>query len=242
MRSPENSNLLKYLGKEEYPSEVTLTDAKEFIRLIFYGGKVKETYTDTRINKYKSLVTKTSASIPPDQDSVKQVILRAHLQIFKWKRCIHVQMKILPYKVYGWKWDSEEQMVVPVWSVGHQFPEYLRSKKVIAKAIPVEELDADDESEKQYTPVTKKRKITRHGPRKASKNIIKEHVDLPEIVSGIACTSDTTIDEGYLAETDLVSTGDISDGYTGMSTDEEEWEVADFSSSGDSSDEWTPGK
>ena len=123
------ANMLQHLGNKEYPSVIALNDAKEFIRLVLYSGKLIESYTDTRITKYKSLAIKTSASIPPDQDSVIQVILSAHLQVFKWKRCTQVEIENLPYERYGWKWSNEMQMVVPVWFVGHQFPEDIRTKK-----------------------------------------------------------------------------------------------------------------
>ena len=71
----KKANILRNLGSEEYPSETTLNNAKEFIRIILYDGKATESYTDTRITKYKSLAIKTSAAIPPDQDAVIQVIL-----------------------------------------------------------------------------------------------------------------------------------------------------------------------
>ena len=94
------ANMLQHLGNEKYPSDITLSDAKEFIRLVLYSGKLAESYTDTRITEYKSLAIKISASIPPDQDSV---ILRAHLQVFKWKRCTQVEIENLQYEMYGWK-------------------------------------------------------------------------------------------------------------------------------------------
>ena len=129
MKTPVKANLLKHLGNEEYPSEITLKNVKEFIRIVLYNGKVAESYTDTRITKYKSLAIKTSAAIPPDQDSIVQVILRAHLQVFKWKRCTQLEIKSLPYERFGWNWSNDMQMVVPVWFVGHQLPEDLRSRK-----------------------------------------------------------------------------------------------------------------
>ena len=50
----------------------------------------------------------------------------------------------LPYERYGWQWSNELQRVVPVWLVGHQLPEDLRSKKTKTVA-PVDEMDADNE-------------------------------------------------------------------------------------------------
>ena len=106
MKTPAKANLLNHLGNEEYPSEITLNNVKEFIRIVLYNGKVTESYTDTRITKYKSLAIKTSAAIPPDQDSILQVILRAHLQVFKWKRCTQLEIKSLPYERFGWNWSK----------------------------------------------------------------------------------------------------------------------------------------
>jgi hypothetical protein len=48
------ANILQHLGNEEYPIVIALNDAKEFIRLVLYSGKLIESYTDTRITKVHS--------------------------------------------------------------------------------------------------------------------------------------------------------------------------------------------
>ena len=56
---------------------------------------------------------------------------------------------------------------------------------------------------------------------------------------------DTIEDGGYAEDMDIATaTSDtgITECSTENTTNEENWEVSDFSSSGDSSDEWTPDK
>ena len=43
-----------------------------------YNGKEQEGYIETRVRLYKNQSTKTSISLPPDPDSCKQTIKRAH--------------------------------------------------------------------------------------------------------------------------------------------------------------------
>ena len=201
MKTPAKANLLNHLGNEEYPSEITLNDVKEFIRIVLYNGKVTESYTDTRITKYKSLAIKTSAAIPPDQDSIVQVILRAHLQVFKWKRCTQLEIKSLPYERFGWNWSNDMQMVVPVWFLGHQLPEDLRSRKgkSAASVNSVDDRDADNECDDDNTG-TKKRKRNCNSRKVNSEKVsLKQQSTKPDQLSvdtskgteNIAHTSDT---------------------------------------------------
>ena len=60
-------------------------------------------------------------TIPPDEDSCTQHILRCHHRVYIWKRC---HQSIIPASdkfKNGWKL-SVDGMVVPVWYVGPQLP------------------------------------------------------------------------------------------------------------------------
>ena len=74
-------HLLKLLGAGMELSEDGLNNCKEFIRTVMYRGRPNETYLQTRIRLY------VQQSIPPDEDSCKQVVYRAHLQAFILTSC-----------------------------------------------------------------------------------------------------------------------------------------------------------
>ena len=127
------------------------------------------------------------------------------------------------------------QMVVPVWFVGHQLPKDLRSRKgkPAASVNSVDDKDTDNECDDDNTGTEKRkrncnsRKVKRKKvSRKQSTKADQLSVDTSKGTENISHTSDTGITECCTENT----------------TNEENWEVSDFSSSGDSSDEWTPDK
>ena len=57
-----------------------LEKCQEFVRTVLYSGKQRESYIETRIRLYQEMKMKSSMSLPPDPDSVVQVIKRVHYQ------------------------------------------------------------------------------------------------------------------------------------------------------------------
>ena len=116
------SNLLSSLGRDGILTVETLEKCKEFIRSVMYGGKPQENYIETRIIIYKGLKTKLSLSLPPDPDSVVQMIKRAHLQTHTWLRSTEVNIKQLRYSDFGWSWSEEKKRVIPIWLTRERLP------------------------------------------------------------------------------------------------------------------------
>ena len=160
------------------------------------------------------------------------------------------------------------QMVVPVWFVGHQLPEDLRSRKgkPAASVNSVDDKDADNECDDDNTG-TKKRKRNCNSRKVSNKKVSRKQstksdqlsVDTNKGTENIAQTSDrsniercaeimsidTIEDGGYAADMDIATaTSDtgITECCTENTTNEDNWEVSGFSSNGGSSDEWTPDK
>ena len=106
--------------------------------------KKNETYVDTRVRLYKIKKIKSSSTLPPDEDSVVQAILRVHHQVYTWIRSNEINIEHLDFRKCGWKWCEKENIVVPVWFTGRQFPPELSSRK--SKATETDN-DADDEDE-----------------------------------------------------------------------------------------------
>ena len=129
-------------------------------------------------------------------------------------------MASLPYESYGWEWSNELSMVVPVWFVGHQLTKDLRSKKK-KDAINI---DADDEGDDEESVRSAKRK---------KKSCISEAADNGQQISE---------SEIYNADIDTLNTIETTESYKENDSEEENWDVSDFASSNDSSDECTPDK
>ena len=87
--------LLSKLGNEVQISTECMDECKEFVRTVFYNGKAGDSYLQTRIKIYdrQPAKSKSTMSIPPDEDSCEQHILRCHHRAYEWK---HSNMKIIP--------------------------------------------------------------------------------------------------------------------------------------------------
>ncbi len=147
LEADRKCELLADLGKDESFSEITLKNAKEFIRTLMYTGKQKETYVETRIRRYQEMKVKSSMSLPPDPDSVTQVIKGAHYQVYFWKRCDEINIEIIPFANYGWRWCKKQKLVVPIWFTGDQLPPSLQKKRH-KNANKADEADDEDANER----------------------------------------------------------------------------------------------
>ena len=87
---------------------------------MLYGGKPNENYVETRVRIYELMKVKSSMPLPPDPDSVEQVINRSHLQTFTWLRCCETQIPHLSLQENGWAIDGDT--VRPTWLTGSQLP------------------------------------------------------------------------------------------------------------------------
>ncbi len=147
-KAQESCSLIKNLGLNGNITEDELDNAKEFIRTIFYGGNSNQTYVETRIRLYNDMKVKSSMCIPPDPDSVIQVIKRAHYQIYHWIRSTEINIEPIDYQQLGWKWSDEQQLVVPIWFTGSQLPPSLRNKRKKKQSSDndnQEDVESDDE-------------------------------------------------------------------------------------------------
>ena len=106
MMNPDKAELLKPLGQNADIQEEDVERIKEFIRTVLYGGKENETYVGTHIRLYQNLKQKSSMPLPPDPDSVIQVIKRAHHQSYSWIPCGLWVFSPLPYEGNGWLIDK----------------------------------------------------------------------------------------------------------------------------------------
>ncbi len=120
IRNPVFCDLLESLGKSEALTVEDMQKIKEFTRKIIYSGKANETYIETRVRLYKSMKVKSSMSLPPDPDSLFQVIKRAHHQAYFWQRCLEKEIYQLEVENYGWRWCEERRLMTPVWYTGDQ--------------------------------------------------------------------------------------------------------------------------
>ena len=101
--------------------------------MVIYSGNSSEDSIATRIRAalYKNLRKISSnlrkMSLPPDSDSLIQVIKRAHLQAYIWYKADQPVIGHLNFEENGWKNENSE--ITPLWSIGKQLPPFHRRKQ-----------------------------------------------------------------------------------------------------------------
>ena len=183
-------------------------------------------YIETRIRIYKGLKTKSSLSLPPDPDSVVQMIKRAHLQTHTWLRSTEMNMNHLRYSDFGWSWSEEEKRVIPIWFIGERLPPKsvaMRKRKTFRGSSSE---FADDEDDVQKTKKNRKRKLPYVGDTEGDVADDEAPEILTDMVSELR-------DGGEVDE----QVNNIYGGYGNKESDESDWEIDDFESTDDSDGE-----
>ena len=83
----------------------------------------------TRVKLYKALKTKSSKALPPDPDSLRQALLRVHYQVYYWLGYKKKIINEIAFEDFGWTFDGENKLVIPVWFTGSVFFIYVHSAK-----------------------------------------------------------------------------------------------------------------
>ena len=238
-----------------------MTDGIEFVRRVIYKGKAKEDYVTTRLRLYKASISKSTASIPPDPDSLLQALKRVHAIVYVWIRSHETHIDHIPYRECGWEWSEERRRVSPVWFVGPQLPSSIRNVSKSKKSTSEYPEDADDESEEGEGGRFSKRKKSTQSP---ANNTKKRKVTKVRLSVGKRCSGrdfeqleskdgDEQLhseDERSESEHDYQELLESDEGYSGVlesddgttdteDTDESDWEMSDFKSSS-SEEEWEP--
>ena len=128
LNNPSCMSMIENLGCLKELPERDIEDCTNFVQTVMYAGRQNEGYVATRIRLYKQQKKKTSLSLPPDPNSCKYAILRAHHQVFQWLRCGHQNIEFIPLKSNGWKVD-EDGNVTPLWFTCAQLPNSVTSKR-----------------------------------------------------------------------------------------------------------------
>ena len=97
LENPEKIHLIDSLGLTKDLSTNDVENFQKFIKTVMYNGKEQEGYIETRVRLYKNQSTKTSISLPPDPDSCKQAIKRAHCQSYYWNNYIQYGLQVFSY-------------------------------------------------------------------------------------------------------------------------------------------------
>ena len=84
MNSKEKMNLLQDIGVVSAVIEATVGKVSKFFQTMCYSRMKDESVTEKRVRIYKQLKTKTSQSIPPDENSMWEAIKWIHYQLYYW--------------------------------------------------------------------------------------------------------------------------------------------------------------
>ena len=151
-----NLHLLESLGAEAKISDECLSNCKEFIRTVLYRGNPGEPYLETRVRLYlkQHNASKSTMTIPPDEDSCTQHIFRVNLVMYNWKHCTLPMIPFIDPCLNGWK--KCDGTLTPVWFTGPQFPPSF-SKKTKKSNVDVG-YEADNEKKKKGNEKTQQQK------------------------------------------------------------------------------------
>ena len=155
--------MLAGLGEDVKISTRDIAACKEFIRTVMYQGEPKDSYLQTRMNLYDEQApeSKTTITIPPDEQSCTQHILCCHYRVYSWKRSNESVIPDIDMFENGWKL-SADGMVVPVWYAGPQLPPSCKKppRKKASKETDGYEADIEHTSE-QKTKSKRKKKTSK---------------------------------------------------------------------------------
>ena len=181
--NPAKCTLLSPLGRNKVLSDQDIESVKTFIQTVVYSGKDDEDYVSTRIRLYENLKSKSSMPIPPDPDSVVQVIKRGHHQVYEWIRCCTPWVDTISLEENGWlvSKDLKSKIVVkPVWYTGSQLPPSASKNRRKKRSLIVTSGDIadDDLTEAETTEVTfqKQRKQKTFSKKKFKGNSIMSSI------------------------------------------------------------------
>ena len=227
------TNLLVALGSKNSFTPEDIDHVKEFIRSTIYSGIVGEDYVQTRIRLNKGLKNKSSMTLPPDPDSVNQVIKRAHYQAYEWYHCNNLIIDHLDLEEWGWKIEDSE--VNPVWFLGSQFRPSVRNverKRKQAASEADNECDMTDLQPPRKEARGKTLRVRRKPKSKRIKHSVTKGGHTDEGREQQASRSESVVGESEKGVEEYDSR--FSD------SDDSEWEVSDHMSSDSSCDEWLP--
>ena len=189
-----------------------------------------------------NLKVKSSMTIPPDPDSVVQVIKRSHHQVYQWLRCCSPWVDTLPFEDNGWivEEDDSQPVVKPVWFTGTQLPPSAQKKNTKKAVIATAGDLADDDLTDPEDVQPPKRKRQKRLSKKEREGIViptSEEAQKQEMVGSVVVSLPNT-DHDADRESEG---GSEAVGETSMDDDWEEWEDCDFlTTDNDSADEWLP--
>ena len=72
MKHQDSLDLSSSLGESKELSMQSIKDVMVFVQTVMYSGRKDESYVDTRVRLYKAKKMKSSQSLPPDPDSMRQ--------------------------------------------------------------------------------------------------------------------------------------------------------------------------
>jgi len=228
LKSPAKINLINSLGLTKDLSINDEQNCQKFIQTVMYNGTEEEEYIATRVRLYKKQSTKTSIALPPDPDSCKQAIKRAHFQSYYWNNCLQSEIEPINVEENGW---CIKDKIYPLWYTGPQLPPSCSKKKKTSKSAKVTNYEGDNDSDTSLNIPPRKRakRCTKDAIKSKSKNewkkLLKESRENPGSES-----------DDYDADIDSISVTVESDNIFSESDEWEHYSAFEDDSDDDSSD------
>lgn len=115
-------------AKNKFLSNTDIEKCMILTQAVLYGGNIKESFVETRIDIYSNQKIKGPTALPLDSDCATQVIFRTHYQCYCLVYCFQEIISPIPYQDYEWFFYCESYFIRPVWFKGDQFSSLLATK------------------------------------------------------------------------------------------------------------------
>ena len=122
--NPEFQEAVANIGKDWVPEEKVFATLEKFVCALYGQAKRADQVNDARYNIFCT-GTVNDKSFPPNQDCLKQHVLRANYQAAIHRRCL--QANISAPSPVGRGWKVEDGQLVLAWTTGLLAPEKLLS-------------------------------------------------------------------------------------------------------------------
>ena len=148
--SDEYRSLLSSVGQTLPVSHRTVDDLRMFTMQCVYNDKTSKTLGEARAKKWSTMKRKSTASLPPDEESHYLRALRVAYQVYVW---LHFEMPDAPPSPLQNGWQMVDGKCVPIRYRSAALPQELnimRTKHQSGNSEDSDTSDEGDESESEH--------------------------------------------------------------------------------------------
>ena len=153
IKSDRAKEQLEHLGEDLHLEEECIQELMKFTREVVYGDFQSRSMTESRANKWRNQKNKSFCRLPPDEDSLRQILKRANYTAYL---ALNPKLKDHPNPI-GNGWLVENNLCRPEKYLSPPLPDMIRTQMAQGhEEMDVEEtennnrIDCDDQNNPEY--------------------------------------------------------------------------------------------